>query len=141
MVKFVAGRDFFFMLPAQAGSTFSNLNGPRPPSWANLGQFGPTCDRFGPTWCYLRPTYASLALTWAILGPNKVRETWKNHCFHWFLLYFLNIDPHAILRQLGANLDQLGANFVPTWCQLGTTLGPTLSQLGLTWGQLGPTWA
>ena len=50
----VVGRNFFLMLPAWTGSTFSNLNGPRPPTWANLGQLATNNMHYR---CHLTSTY------------------------------------------------------------------------------------
>ena len=75
----VVGRALFFMLPAQAGSTFSNLNGPGPPTWANLGQLaanliqlGAKAGQLGPTWGQSGRTWGQLRLIWDQLGTNLV---------------------------------------------------------------------
>ena len=47
----------------------------------------------------------------------------------------------ANLDQLEANFGQLKANLVPTWGQLGLTKGHLGANLGLLRANLGPTWA
>ena len=139
------------MLPAWAGSTFSNLNGPRPPSWANLR----------PIWSKLGKLAANLVQLQASFGQTPpfqhyLRPSWaqmrhgacEKPLFSIGFCVFLKYRPSCNLKLTWANLNQLGANFVqnwvvPTWGQFALTcnhLGPTWAQCGCDMGQLGPTW-
>jgi len=135
------GRDFFFMLPASAGSTFSILNGPgpptdalHPPTYGFLVQFSATCIIFS---CFLgksdprlgrrhifedRPTpfciqkYHFWIPSWSLKSAfSSLRSSLPLLCSFGSVFFALGANLGPTWGQLGANLERLGANMGPTW--------------------------
>ena len=96
------------------------------PTWVNLEQLRPTWDQF----CF----------NYRYLSPKLAQDICKIVVFPLIFVYFSHVGLHAILDQLEIILVRFGANLKPTWPQIGSTW----LQLGTTWYELGanlvPTW-
>ena len=141
----VVGRDFFFMLPAWAGSTFSILNGPgppidalHPPTYGFLVQFSATCIICS---CFFVKSDPRLGR----------RHIFEDRPTPFCIQKYHFLDPQLELKitifvSLLVPTTPLFVRFgffsllEPTWGQLGANLGPTWGQLGSNLCQLVPTW-
>ena len=141
MVLVVVGRDFFFMLPAKAGSTFSILNGPAPQVTHYIRQLMVSLSNFPlHALClhaFLKKVIpASAGETFLKIDPHHFAS--KNTTFwipNWsFKLQFSSLYCSLpLLCSLGSLFFAFGANLEPTWGELGSHLG----QLGGNFGDLG----